>query len=601
MRGYEGNGAMKVLQQCARMPVGLTIPAYAILLIVLGIPTIQLFLTSLNAPSFSLINYQAFFEQRANVLILFRTLTMSVVVTAICIIISYPTAYIIVAAPKRLRITLVVLVLIPWLTSGLVRTYAWTVILGDHGLINNLLICLGVISSPLTLVYNRLAVYIGMVHIMLPMMILPLLSAMQGIDRSLMAAARSMGARPSAAFWRVFFPLSLPGVRSGALLVFVGCLGFYITPQALGGLSDAMLATFIAEQFQSTFDLAPIATSAYILLAIAMVVLSVFGFNLSDVQGRRAQVWNRARLNRFRSIVKGFRFVSEIVSRYRATRWVTHLYEVDHSDPWLKFVGAILVSFVMVYLLCPGVIVVIMSFSGGAFLEFPPSSLSLRWYWSFLGDPSWTGALWTSIQIGIAVAILSTIVGTLTAYGLSRTSPRLRSFLTMVILTPITIPAIVVGVAAYLGLVNLGLVGAKTGIVLAHSIGAIAYVVVVVSATFANFDRRLEQAAQSMRAGPFRTFTRVTLPLIRPGIIAGALFAFIASFDELVVTSLISGFAVRTLPLKMLENIRQQIDPTLAAVGSLLTLMPLLWLGALYFVWRRSRLTAPHLLAEATT
>ncbi|MGY3473492.1 ABC transporter permease subunit [Bradyrhizobium ottawaense] len=591
---------MKVLRKFGRMPVGLTIPTNAILLVVLGIPTIQLFLTSLNAPSFSLVNYQAFFEQRANVLILFRTITMSVVVTAICVIISYPTAYIIVAAPKRLRITLVVLVLIPWLTSGLVRTYAWTVILGDHGLINNLLIYLGVISSPLTLVYNRLAVYIGMVHIMLPMMILPLLSAMQGIDRSLLAAARSMGARPLAAFWRVFFPLSLPGVRSGGLLVFVGCLGFYITPQALGGLSDAMLSTFIAEQFQSTFDLAPIATSAYILLALAMIVLSVFGFNLSDVQGRHPQVWRRARLSRFRSI-EGFRFISEIVSRYRAKRWGTHLYQVAHTGAWSKFVGAIFISFVMVYLLCPGVVVVIMSFSGAAFLEFPPSSLSLRWYWSFLGDPSWIGALWTSVQIGIAVAIVSTIVGTLAAYGLSRTSPRLRSFLTMVILTPITIPAIVVGVAAYLGLVNLGLLGAKTGIVLAHSIGAIAYVVVVVSATFANFDRRLEQAAQSMRAGPLTTFTRVTLPLIRPGIIAGALFAFIASFDELVITSLISGFAVRTLPLKMLENIRQQIDPTLAAVGSLLTLMPLLWLVALYFVWRRSRLNAPHLLAEAPT
>ncbi|MCK1517517.1 ABC transporter permease subunit [Bradyrhizobium sp. 190] len=592
---------MEVLQKFGRMPAGLTIPAIAILLVVVGIPTIQLFLTSLNAPSFSLVNYQAFFEQRADVVILFRTVTMSVVVTAICVIIGYPTAYLIVAAPQRLRITLVVLVLIPWLTSGLVRTYAWTVILGDHGLINNLLIYLGVISSPLTLVYNRLGVYIGMVHIMLPMMILPLLSAMQGIDKSLMAAARSMGARPFAAFWRVFFPLSLPGVRSGALLVFVGCLGFYITPQALGGLSDAMLSGFIADQFQSTFDLAPIATSAYILLAIAMVVLSVFGFNLSDVQGRPAQISHRARLSQFSSLGQGSRYINEIVTHYRAKRWASHLYQVAHGGTWSKLVGVVFMLSVLVYLLCPGLIVIIMSFSGAAFLEFPPSSLSLRWYQSFLGDPSWTGALWTSVQLGIATTIASTIVGTLAAYGLSRTSSRLRSFLIMVILTPITIPVIVVGVAAYLGLVNLGLLGSKTGIVLAHSIGAIASVVVIVSATLANFDRTLEQAAQSMRAGPLRTFTRVTLPLIRPGIIGGAVFAFMHSFDEVVVTSLVSAFAVTTLPLKLLENIKQQIDPTIAAVGSLLTLMPLLWLVALYFVWRRSRLNASHMLTEPAT
>lgn len=106
------------------------------------------------------------------------------------------------------------LVLIPYLTSFLARTHAWVVILGDHGLINTLLLNGGVISIPLPLIYNRMAVYISMVHIMLPVMILPLVSVMMGIDKSLIAAARSMGARPSAAFWRVFFPLSMPGVAA---------------------------------------------------------------------------------------------------------------------------------------------------------------------------------------------------------------------------------------------------------------------------------------------------------------------------------------------------------------------------------------------------
>ncbi|WP_247290078.1 MULTISPECIES: ABC transporter permease subunit [unclassified Bradyrhizobium] len=125
------------------------------------------------------------------------------------------------------------------------------------------------------------------------------------------------------------------------------------------------------------------------------------------------------------------------------------------------------------------------------------------------------------------------------------------------------------------------------------------YVVIIVSANLSNFDRRLEQAAMSMRAGPLRTFLRITVPLIRPGIIGGAVFAFIHSFDEVVITSLVSGYSVRTPPLKMWENISNQIDPTIAAVGSLLTLLPVLWLFALYLTWWKSRSLAENVRPES--
>ncbi|WP_244485750.1 ABC transporter permease [Bradyrhizobium tropiciagri] len=188
------------------------------------------------------------------------------------------------------------------------------------------------------------------------------------------------------------------------------------------------------------------------------------------------------------------------------------LYQAAGKSRLWKMVGTAFVALVMFYLLLPSVVVVVMSFSGGPSLQFPPSALSLQWYRSFFNNPSWTDAAWTSIQTGLAVTLVSTMVGTLAAYGLSRTFPRPRSILTMAILTPITIPTIVVGIAAYLGLLKLGLIGTKTGLVLTHSIGATAYVVVIVSATLANFDRRLELAAKSMRANPLRAFTRATLP-----------------------------------------------------------------------------------------
>ncbi|WP_183621782.1 ABC transporter permease subunit [Rhizobium leguminosarum] len=579
---------MQRLRNLVQAPFTLVLPALVLLLAVFGIPTIQLFLESVNAPSFSLQNYTYFLAQSSNIKVLFQTLKISAIVTVICFLIGYPTAYLISTAGKRARMVLLVMVVIPYLTSALARTYSWIVILGDNGLINSVLIDVGLISNPMPLIYNRIAVYIGMVHIMLPMMILPLVSVMMGINTSLIAAAKSMGARRSTAFWRVYFPLSMSGVRSGSLLVFVICLGFYITPAALGGLGDAMLSTFIASQVATGFDIGSVSASSFVLLAITIVLLSVVGLDLSGGEDPAPKI-KRSWLKRA-GILQMFRtYLNELSVASRAKRWPLELYQVTGDLGMSRFAAAAFLTIVILFLLFPEIVVIVMSFSDGATLRFPPSGLSLQWYASFFSEVSWYEAAWLSIKIGLWVTILSTIVGTLAAYGLSRVRSDLRSTMTMVVLTPITIPVIVVAVASYLGLSNLGLIGTETGIVLAHSIGAISYVVVIVAATLANFDRRLEQAAQSMGARPFRTLMRITLPLIRPGIIGGALFAFIHSFDEVVSTSLVSGYSVRTLPLKMWENIRNEIDPTVAAVASLLTLLPILWMVALYVTWWRAR------------
>ncbi|MBY5700258.1 ABC transporter permease subunit [Rhizobium leguminosarum] len=590
---------MQVFQRIGRAPIILVLPAMGVLLVVFGVPTVQLFLESLNAPNFSIENYSSFLGQYANIRVLLQTLEISAIATVICLLVGYPTAYLISTASKRARMVLIVLVVIPYLTSGLARTYSWVVILGDNGLINSALMNWGLISSPLPLIYNRAAVYVGMVHIMLPMMILPLVSVMLGINTSLIAAAKSMGAKPSTAFWRVYFPLSMPGVRSGTLLVFVICLGFYITPAALGGLGDAMLSTFIASQVSTGFNMGSVSASSFVLLAIAVVMLSVFGLNLSGTQDSAPKL-RKGFMERFSLLRVVKQYLNELSVASRSKQWSKALYQAQGDGGWSRFAGSLTLTLVIFFLLFPEVVVIIMSFSSDATLQFPPSGFSLQWYGSFFGDEAWYGAAWTSIKIGLAVAALSTVLGTLAAYGLSRIASDLRGWLTMVILAPITIPVIVVGVASYFGLVNLGFIGTETGIVLAHTIGAISYVVVIVSATLANFDRRLEQAAKSMGARPFTAFMRVTFPLIRPGIIGGALFAFIHSFDEVVVTSLVSGYSVRTLPLKMWENIRNEIDPTVAAVASLLTLLPILWMIALYVTWWRARSSSQNRVLEAT-
>lgn len=402
---------MQVFQRIGRAPIILVLPAMAVLLVVFGVPTVQLFLESLNAPNFSIQNYSSFLGQYANIRVLLQTLEISAIATVICLLVGYPTAYLISTASKRARMVLIVPVVIPYLTSGLARTYSWVVILGDNGLINSALMNWGLISSPLPLIYNRAAVYVGMVHIMLPMMILPLVSVMLGINTSLIAAAKSMGAKPSTAFWRVYFPLSMPGVRSGTLLVFVICLGFYITPAALGGLGDAMLSTFIASQVSTGFNMGSVSASSFVLLAIAVVMLSVFGLNLSGTQDSAPKL-RKGFMERFSLLRAVKQYLNELSVASRSKQWSKALYQARVGGGWSRFAGILTLTLVIFFLLFPEVVVIIMSFSSDATLQFPPSGFSFQWYGSFFGDEAWYGAAWTSIKIGLAVAALSTVLGT---------------------------------------------------------------------------------------------------------------------------------------------------------------------------------------------
>jgi len=236
---------------------------------------------------------------------------------------------------------------------------------------------------------------------------------------------------------------------------------------------------------------------------------------------------------------------------------------------------------VFFFLILPTFIVVPISLSAGDFLAFPPPGWSFRWYLSYFRQPPWLHATLLSFEVALATMLGSTVLGTLAAYGVLRGRLRRRTLVVSLIVSPIIVPPIVIGVAIYGLLAGWDLIGRFAGLVVGHAIGSIAYVMVIVSATLAGFDRSLERAAMSLGAGPLLTFRRVTFPLIRAGVVSGAVFAFIHSFDEVVITMFISGVHVQTLPLKMWEDIRNQIDPTIAAVSSMLILLPVAGLVAL--------------------
>ena len=198
-------------------------------------PLLSMISKSVTEPQFGLQNFQAFFASSLGINVLFLTIRTAAIVTVVCLVLAYPFAYLIVVGPRRLATVLLGALLVSLWMSLVARTFAWEVILRDTGVINRILLDSGLVSSPVEMMRTPFAVVIGMTHILLPNMVLPMFVVMSQIDPELPKAASSLGATPGRSFWRVFLPLSLPGVAAGCLLVFVLALGFYITPFLLGG------------------------------------------------------------------------------------------------------------------------------------------------------------------------------------------------------------------------------------------------------------------------------------------------------------------------------------------------------------------------------
>ena len=220
--------------------------------------------------------YAEFFRNPFYLTILRRTLTVSLIVTVFCLVLAYPIAYAAARYGGTLGMALVLIVTMSFWTSFLARTYAWMVILGSQGLVANVLRAIGL--EPPQMLFTGLAANIGMIHILLPFMVLSLFAVMQRIDANLLRASTSLGATPFQTFRRVFLPLSVPGMINGCALVYIMCLGFYVTPELLGGPKDQMIARVIGSQIEQLLDWQEAATMAAILLAVTLTIFAVYDY-----------------------------------------------------------------------------------------------------------------------------------------------------------------------------------------------------------------------------------------------------------------------------------------------------------------------------------
>lgn len=257
-------------------PALLLVPAVLLLLAFFVYPLAGILVTSVTEPEPGIGNFLRFFATGVYLKVFWRTVQVAFIVTALCLIVGYPMAYFLVHAGERARRLLLFAILAPFWTSVLIRSYTWVVLLGREGVVNRALQETGIASGPVQMLYTAPAVYLAMVQILLPITILTCYGVMVEIDRGLVRAARVLGASPVRAFVRIFFPLSLPGVTTGAIITFILAMGFFITPALLGGRREMMLANLIEFEVNQTTNWGFASAIALILLAATAAIVLPF-------------------------------------------------------------------------------------------------------------------------------------------------------------------------------------------------------------------------------------------------------------------------------------------------------------------------------------
>jgi len=256
---------------------------------------------------------------------------------------------------------------------------------------------------------------------------------------------------------------------------------------------------------------------------------------------------------------------------------------------------------VVIVMAVPAFFVVPVSFSPTRFLTFPPESLSLRWYRTYFGTGEWTVATGYSVVLAVLTTIVSLLVGVPAAFGLARDRFRGRQAITLLLIAPLVVPVILIAIAEYFFMTDVNLIGTTLGLVIAHTVLALPFVVIIVTAGLRTYDRSFELAAMSLGANQLRTFWHVTLPLVRPSVLSAGLFAFLASFGEFLVSLFVIGSTRSTLPIQLWKGIRFETNPTIAAAASMLvglSILALLMVEVMRWNARRRLVTQPGAAAE---
>ncbi|WFU11908.1 ABC transporter permease subunit (plasmid) [Rhizobium sp. CB3090] len=553
------------------------IPLVILIIAFLILPFLSAAWQSVNGLALDFSRYGAIWNDGIYVGAILRSLQIALTTTIICIVVGFPIAYYMTALSKRCLALLSIVLLVPLFTAFLIRTYGWMVILGRRGVLNIALQNLGLIDQPLRILGTSTAVYIGLVHVLMPIGIFIMYGSMTRVDRSLVTAAQILGAHPVKAFIRVLLPMCRPAILSAAMLIFIISLGFYIAPALLGGPADTMISQLVVTQITTLLDFQSGYALGVILLIVTMLVLAI-GNHFVPLE----QLWaieeseQKSPLGKNRS--KGGR--TSPASRVFKTALILiedGLYFTLRRPAWLApLLMKVALGLVVMFLLAPLAIIYVLSFSSSPFLIFPPPGFSLQWYEKFLTDPDWRSALFQSFKLGTIVASLALVTGTMASFALVRAKLPWKRVIFLLVLAPLMLPLILLALGLYLSMAKLGLLGSFPGLIIGHLLVCAPYTVVVLVPALRGLDRNIEHAASTLGAPPYLVVRKITLPLLLPAFIAAWLMAFLQSFDELLITLFLLGRQTQTLPIKMWSDIRIQLDPTLSAASSVIVTVVIL-------------------------
>ena len=487
----------------------------------------------------TLAHYRHILDTPVYRIVLGNTFTIAAAVTVSCVVMSYPLAYLMATVSPTVARLLFFAVLLPFWSSALVRTAAWIALLGKNGPLNTLLTSVGIVDAPIAFLYNFTGVMIGMTHVLMPFVVLPLYASFRSMDTALVQVAQSLGARSASILRHVVLPLTSPGAVAGAIIVFMNAVGYYITPSLMGGPGQRMVAELISYNITEELNWGLAAALAGVLLVT--VLLSMWLFN---------------RLFGLDRLISGTAAKGTSAASARRTR----------GGRLAVLAGGACA----VFLLLPILIVIPMSFGTSDFPVFPPPQYGLRWYASFFQDPKWLDALGSSLRVGLTVTVIATVLGTAAALGVHKLRWVRKSWLDMLFVVPMSVPAIITAVALYYLMAPLGWVANSVAVVLGHTVLASPYVYITVRAALRSFDPSLELAALGLGASWPKMFRLVMLPALLPSLIGGAVFAFVTSFDDVVMALFLTTIHNRTLPKLMYEGLSQDFDPTVISASCVL-------------------------------
>lgn len=484
--------------------------------------------------------------------ILLNTFELSFLVTLFTLVIGYPVAIQARTAGTFWRFFLLLSTTIPLWTSLLARSYSWITILERKGLLNIVLMELGIIEQPVRILGTGIGSVLGSVYVFLPLMVLTLYAQLSAIDLTLFRASRTLGATPIKGFLRILLPLTVPGIIAGCLLVFIISLGLFVTPALLGGRGDQTLSTLIAQQVERFSNFSQAAALALLLLVATLIILGILV--------RLTGFGKHKPMNRVRCPYK-YGWTRTIEPVLKRLTWLTRI--IESPRLWKCYVGV-----VVLFLFGPLLTLMVMSLSGTEYLQFPPKDISLKWYIALANDSKWWSAGLSSLYVAGLTSIFVVVIGLLASLGLRRCQGVLQKALFILYLSPALIPHMVYSLGAYYTGVQVGLSDTVIGLALAHSIITLPFVIVIYYTGLQEIGDQIENAARTLGAGWIQRLRRIVIPLLSRSIIVGGLIAFLVSFDEIVVALLFTGLETRTLPKVLWQAAILEVTPIVPAAST---------------------------------